>query len=214
MPTKLADNYFAVLAKHFEKGITIERLALSKSQKLRTLQVLEVFNAMCARPWIDPQEYLRNKYNRTPNELKNDMLILNFMAQYRNKGTREVDEFRVRAVANQAIKHGMQTGNDDTALKGAALLTKIAQLDKPATEVNDGELLPNAQQFTTDVSAVYENKRRMSRKEMQRLRKQYGVIPDEWMQQLEIEDAEIIEEEEVPLPATVPAGSPAGEAQG
>lgn len=194
MPSKLADNYFAVLANHFEKGIRIEKLALSKSQKLRTQQCLEVFNAMCERPWIDPREYLTNKYNRTQSELANDMLIINFMARYRNKGTREVDEFRVRAVANQAIKHGMQTGNDDTALKGAALLTKVAQLDKPAAEVNDGDLLPGAQPFTTDVSAAYDNKRRISKKEMARIRKQYGVIPDEWQQLIEVEDAVIIEE--------------------
>lgn len=194
MATKLSDQYFAILANHFEKGMAIDSLHLSKSQKLRTKQVLEVFNAMCARPWIDPREYLTNKFGRTPSELNNDMLILNFMARYRNQGTREVDEFRVRAVANTAIRHGMQSGDDDKALKGAALLTKVAQLDKPATEINDGELLPGAQPFTTDVSATYDNKRRISRKEMARIRKQYGVIPDEWQQMIEVEDAEIVED--------------------
>lgn len=188
MPTKISEHYWAVLRKHMELGTNIDCCDMTASQKERTKQCLDCFNAICQRSWVDPREYMKNKFGRTEAELTNDMAIINFMLAFRNRGSREIDEYRVRATANRAMQHGAQTGNDDLALKGAALLTKVAGLDRPAAESNEGELLPGASPFTTDVSVAYEGKKRISKAEMKRIRQRYGVVPDEWQQRLEVEE--------------------------
>lgn len=191
MSSPLSPNLYNLLRIHLEKGIPIERLNFSVAQKQRLLQCEEAFKIFVQRPWMDLRTYFSNRWGHSPAEINNDIAVVNFMADFLNKGTRAIDEMKVRATANKAISDGAQSGNTELSLKGAALLTKVAQLDKPEADVDNSALLAGMPiVITSDPSMKYKNKRAVSDKEMKRIRERWGVKQDPWQEMTELKEDE------------------------
>lgn len=191
MPSPLSPNLYNLLRIHLEKGIPIERLNFSSSQKQRLMQCEEAFKIFVQRPWMDLRAYFSNRWGHSSAEINNDIAVINFMAEFVNKGTRAIDEMKVRATANKAIADGAQSGNAELSLKGATLLAKVAKLDKPEADVDTSTLLAGMPiVITSDPSKKYKNKRVVSDKEMKRIRDYWGVKQDPWQEMTELKEDE------------------------
>lgn len=189
MPTSLSTQFYDLLRIHVEKGIPIERLRFHAAQKLRAQQCMEAYRVFISRPWMKLHEYFRTKYGHTEAEITNDVKIVNFLVGLTNDGQRQLDRYKIRTVATNAMQAGEESGNHDLALRGAAELRKVERLDQPESNQDSGELLAGMPiVITGDVTKKYKNKESVSPERMEALRKKWGVEKDPW--QSAIEDAE------------------------
>lgn len=189
MPTSLSTQFFDLLRIHIEKGIPVERLRFTAAQKIRAEQCLEAYRVFVNRPWMKLHEYFRVKCGHTEAEITNDVKVVNFLVGLTNEGQRQLDRYKIRTVANNAMQAGSESGNHDLALRGAAELRKVERLDQPESTQDNGELLAGMPIIITgDVTKKYKNKEAVSPERMEALRKKWGVEKDPW--QSAIEDAE------------------------
>lgn len=199
MASDLSPRFYDNVRTHMERGIPLERFNFTPSQRERVLQCKIAFEQKVARPWMDLRQYFANALGHSQAEIINDLRIVNFMLGFVNDGQRELDRFEVRETAKRVMRNSAQSGDDQSGIKAAALLTKVERLDQPDAQVAEGDLLAGMPIIIhTDVERKYHNKKSRSAEELDAIRKKWGVQKDQWMEAIEVRDEEYVEFEEKP----------------
>lgn len=197
MASSLSQRFYDLVRVHMEKGIPFDRLQLTQSQRERVVQCEIAFKQKVERPWMDLRSYFANALGHTQSEIVNDIKIVNFMLSFVNEGQREIDRFEVRETAKRVMRNSAQSGDDQSGIKAAALLTKLERLDQPDAAIPEGDLLAGMPIIIhTNVERKYHNKKARTEEELDAIRKKWGVKKDEWMEATEIRDEEYVDFEE------------------
>ena len=200
MSSDLSNTMLDKLRKHFETGVPIERMTFTPDQKKRIQMCIEGYNRLATDPFMDIRTYMKNRFNRTYSELKNDIKLIDYIASFFEGGQKNISKLQVRNASRKLMKNGSETGNMKALHDGASLLIKLDRLDQPdAPEEMSEDMAKMPIMVTTDVSRKFSNKRGRSEEEMKRIRKKWGVSIDKWQGMMEdgaeIQDAEIVEDE-------------------
>ena len=189
MATQVAQKFYDLLRKHFETGVPWQNMNFSDDQKRRIEVCLDAYKRFEADPFIDLNQYIRNKWNRTYSELKNDLKVVEYISSFYAQGQRNISTMKVRHAANLMMRNGADTGNMKAVNDGATLLFKLDRLDQPETpeELGD-ELIRMPVVITTDVKKKFPNKVSHDTEEMKKIRKRWGVKVDQWQDMVEVEE--------------------------
>lgn len=196
MATQVAQKFYDLLRKHFETGVPWQNMNFTDDQKRRIEVCLDAYKRFEADPFIDLNQYIRNKWNRTYSELKNDLKVVEYISSFYAQGQRNISTMKVRHAANLMMRNGADTGNMKAVNDGATLLFKLDRLDQPETpeELGD-ELIRMPVVITSDVKKKFPNKVSHDTEEMKKIRKRWGVKIDQWQDMVEVEEAVYVPEE-------------------
>ena len=198
MASDLSPIMLDKLRKHFETGVPIERMTFTDEQKKRIQMCIEGYKRFATDPNVDIYSYMRNRFNRTYSELRNDIKLIDYIASFFEEGQKNISKMRVRNASRVLMKNGQDTGNMKALHDGASLLMKLDRLDEPdSPEQMDENLARMPIVVTTDVSKKFANKRGHNEEEMRKIRHKWGVKQDSWQQMME-ERSEIQDVEEIP----------------
>ena len=200
MASDLSPVMLDKLRKHFETGVPIERMTFTPDQKKRIQMCIEGYNRLATDPFMNIRAYLRNRFNRTYSELKNDIKLIDYISSFFEEGQKNISKLQVRHASRTLMKNGSETGNMKALHDGASLLIKLDKLDQPdAPEEMSEDMARMPIVVTTNVGDKFANKRGRSEEEMRRIRKKWGVSIDQWQAAMEegegIEEAQLVEEE-------------------
>ena len=165
--TRIPDELRAGALLHFQSGVPIDDVAIKPSQRRRLARVHHVYWIWIKNPFLDTfamfrqlcsQEHYADRSAEWVAAKKDDEL-LKFIIDNVKHSSRQEDEAKVRAAAEQAIRIGMETDNVVALTKGGKLLYDVAGLDKPESDQADMSkvmFLPPV--VTTQVTDVDPNK--------------------------------------------------------
>ena len=109
-----------------------------------------------------------------------DKWLFDFVVDHVAPPSRRVDERKVRAAAEQAIKIGMETDNVNALTKGGKLLFDVAGLDKPESEqadISKAMFIPPV--VTTVASEIDPTKEDQTDEQSRLIMQKYGAYEDE-----------------------------------
>lgn len=207
MATDVSNNFLDKLRKHYETGVSLKHMNLTEEQKRRVEVCMDAYKRFVTDPFMDLQTYLKNRWQRTFSEIKNDMKTINYISSFYNEGERQVSAARVRHAAVTAMRAGADSGDLKSMLGGASLLMKLDRLDQPEARDLDESMAAMPLVITTDASRKYKNKKHYDEEAMKRIRKKYGAKQDHWQEMVESKTGEYVsasepddgEEEEMEL---------------
>ena len=193
MPTQIAQPFLDKLRKHFETGVPWQDMSFTDDQKRRIEVCLDLYKRLSDDPYIDKHQYLRNRWNRTFSEIKNDIRVIDFIASFYEAGQRNITRMQVRHASRLLMKTGADNGDMKALKDGADLAFRLERLDQPDTpEDIDASMARMPIVVTTDVGKKYAGKRGHTREEMQKLRRKYGVKQDYWQEMVETKTGEYV----------------------
>lgn len=197
MPKEVSSKFYALLRIHLETGQNYKYMAFTKGQKQRLQICKDVYEMLKVNPYLDTNQYLKNKYNRTPSEIYNDMQVVNFIISLCSAGTKEVSRFMVRRNAEIAMKMAHDQGDVKSMLMAGDRLERIERLDE-AEQGEDWEnsIVKMPIVFTPDPRKLYPDKEYRNQKELDRVRNKYGVKKDALMELMERKREELLQSEE------------------
>lgn len=186
MATEIAQSFYDKLRKHYETGVRWQDMNFTDEQKKRIEVCVDAYNRFSNDPFINLDQYIRNKWNRSHSELRNDKKVVEFIASFCEEGQRAQSTRKVRHAADILMRTGADTGNMKSLADGASLLFKLEGLDKPPTpEDIDANRAKMAPVFVPKASLKYPDKEDRDTEEMKRIRKKYGVKEDPWQEMIE-----------------------------
>ena len=186
MATEIAQPFYDKFRKHLETGIKWEHMNFTDEQKKRIEVCLDAYKRFASDPFMDLPAYIRNRWERSYSELKNDMKVVDFIASFYDEGQRNLTKMQVRHSSRILMKNGADSGDLKSVKEGAALAMKLERLDQPDTpEDIDGNRAKMAIVFVSDASKKYPGKVSHDTEEMKRLRKKYGAKQDPWQEMVE-----------------------------
>lgn len=196
----LSTKFLDTLRKHLELGTSLRHVNMSEEQKQRVKICMEVYNLLKQNPYLNKDEYLKNKYGRTYWEIRNDKECLDFIISVLDAGGRNISKFVVRSTYERAIKMAHDQGDVKNMIAGAKHLSDLEKL----TEPEQGEDLENSITklpilLTQDARKILPGKSYSNSAQMERLRKKWGVQKDSYQEMVDrkVEElqAKISEEE-------------------
>lgn len=193
MTANVSQNFYDKLRKHFETGVSIDYMTFTNDQKKRIEVCLDAYKRFATDPFIDLDQYIRNKWGRTFSELKLDKKVIEFIASFYEDGQRNITKTQVRHASRMLMKNGADTGNMKALYDGASLAFKLEHLDQPDTpEDMEANMAKMPIIVTTNVSKKFNNKTSSDSEQMKRLRKKWGVKQDEWQEMVENKTGEYV----------------------
>lgn len=191
--TALPETLMTGSLLHFEKGVPIDDLSLRTEHRNRLARVEHVYWQWIRNPFLDAfqmfKQLVKGKASDPQSEWRmaqKDKILFDFVVDRVAPPSRRVDEIKVRAAAEQAIKIGMETDNVQALTKGGKLLYDVAGLDKPEEErIDMGKMAFLPPVVTTNVKDVDETKEEMDDAEMKRIMSKYGGFVDEKERRIE-----------------------------
>lgn len=184
----LTQKMRVALLTHFQTGVPIDRLNLSPQQKDIVARVEHVYWQWVKNPFLDCYMLLYQLHKNAGKGTggtstilaRRDMKVFEFVRDNITSSSRKVDEQRVRAAANKAIRIGMETDDVNALTRGGKLLYDVAHLGQPESEQADMSrlsFLPPV--VTTSAKEVDETKEEVDDQEMKRIMAKYGGFVDE-----------------------------------
>lgn len=175
-----------MLRKHLEVGTGIQYLRMTDEQKKRVRICMELYNLLKQNPYLNKDEWLKNKYNRTYWEIRHDKECLNFIFSVLDAGEKNISRFMVKSTYEMAIKMARDKGNEKEMIAAAKQLSDLEKL----TEPEQGEDLENSITklpivLTQDARKILPGKTYSNSRQMERLRKKWGVQMDPHQQMVE-----------------------------
>lgn len=171
---------------HFEKGVPIDDLSLRTEHRNRLARVEHVYWQWIRNPFLDAfqmfKQLVKGKASDPQSEWRmaqKDKILFDFVVDRVAPPSRRVDEIKVRAAAEQAIKIGMETDNVQALTKGGKLLYDVAGLDKPednGADMSKVAFLPTV--VVTDIREVDDTKKNIDDEETKRIIAKYGAFVD------------------------------------
>lgn len=193
MATDVSQPFYDKLRKHFETGVRWQRMSFTEEQKKRIERCLDAYNRFSTDPYIDLSAYIRNKWNLSYGELRNDLKVIEFIASFYEEGQRSLSTIQVRHAGRTLMKTGADTGNMKALADGASLIFKLERLDQPVSpEDMDANMAKMPIVVTTDVGRKYKNKQGRDTEEMKQIRKKWNVKQDGWQEMVEKRSGEFI----------------------
>lgn len=193
MATEIAQSFYDKLRKHYETGVRWQDMNFTDEQKKRIEVCVDAYNRFTTDPFINLNEYIRNKWNRSNSEILNDKRVIEFIAAFYERGERAQSTSKVRRAAEILMRTGADTGNMKSLADGASLLFKLEGLDKPPTsEDMDANMAKMPIMVVTDVNRKYKNKQSHDTDEMKKLRAKYGAKQDHWQEMVEKRTGEFV----------------------
>lgn len=175
----LGQRFLDVLRKHLELGTSLTHIRMTEEQKHRTRICLELYNLLKQNPYLNKDEFLKNKYNRTYWEIRHDKECLDFIISVLDAGGKNISRFQVKRTYELAMKMAHDKGNEKEMISAAKHLSDLEKL----TEPEQGEDLENSITklpilFTQDARKILPGKSYSNSAQMDRLRKKWGVQKD------------------------------------
>lgn len=194
MPREVSQKFYDLLRIHLETGQDYRYMAFTKDQKHRLLICKEVYEMLKVNPYLDTNKYLKNKFQRTPSEIYNDMQVVNFITSLCSAGTKEVSRFRVRRNAELAMKMAYDQGDVKSMLAAGDRLERIERLNE-AEQGEDWEnsIVKMPIVFTVDPRKLYPDKEFRNSKELDRIRAKYNVKKDPIMEMMERKKEQLLQ---------------------
>lgn len=184
--TALPETLMTGSLLHFEKGVPIDDLSLRTEHRNRLARVEHVYWQWIRNPFLDAfqmfKQLVKGKASDPQSEWRmaqKDKFLFDFVVDRVAPPSRRVDEIKVRAAAEQAIKIGMETDNVQALTKGGKLLYDVAGLDKPednSTDMSKVAFLPTV--VVTDIREVDNTKENIDDEETKRIIAKYGAYVD------------------------------------
>lgn len=189
----LSPKFLDVLRKHLEIGTSIQNLNMSEDQKQRVRICMELYSVMKQNPYLDYATYLKNKYNRTYWEIRNDKECLDFICSILDAGGKNISRHRVKTSYELAMKMAHDKGNEKELIAAAKHLSDLEKL----TEPDQGEDLENSITklpiaFTNDARKILPNKSFSNERQMDRIRAKWGVKKDVHQDMVDMKARELL----------------------
>ena len=189
----LSPKFLDVLRKHLEIGTSIQNLNMSEDQKQRVRICMELYSVMKQNPYLDYATYLKNKYNRTYWEIRNDKECLDFICSILDAGGKNISRHRVKTSYELAMKMAHDKGNEKELIAAAKHLSDLEKL----TEPDQGEDLENSITklpiaFTNDARKILPNKSFSNERQMDRIRAKWGVKKDVHQDMVDMKAKELL----------------------
>lgn len=168
-----------MLRKHLEIGTSIRHLNMTEQQKQRVRVCMDLYNLLKQNPYLNKDEYLKNKYNRTYWEIYHDKQCLDFIISVLDAGGKNISRYKVK----RSYEIAMKMAHDQGDVKGmVSAASKLSDLEK-LTEPEQGEDLENSITklpivLTPDARKILPGKTYSNSAQMDRLRKKWGVQKD------------------------------------
>ena len=193
MATEIVQPFYDKLRKHFETGVNWKDMSFSEEQKKRIEVCLDAYKRFSSDPFMDLSTYIRNKWNRSYSELRNDLKVVEFIASFYEEGQRNITKMQVRHASRVLMKNGSDTGNMKSLYDGASLAFKLERLDQPETsEDMDANMAKMPIMVVSDVNKKYKNKQSHDSEEMKKIRQKYGAKQDHWQEMVEKRTGEFV----------------------
>ena len=175
----LSPKFLNTLRKHLEIGTSIRHLAMSDDQKNRVIVCMDLYRNLKQDPYMDKDEWLKNKYGRTYWEIRHDKECLDYIISVLDAGGKNISRFLVKTTYEKAIKMAHDKGNEKEMISAAKHLSDLEKL----TEPEQGEDLENSITklpivLTQDARKILPGKSYSNSAQMERLRKKWGVQKD------------------------------------
>ena len=175
----LSPKFLDVLRKQLEYGMTEDGMAYSDEQKKRVRICMELYNLLKQNPYLNKEEWLKNKYGRTYWEIRNDKECLDYIISVLDAGGKNISRFMVKTTYEKAIQMAHEQGDVKNMIAGASKLSDLEKL----TEPEQGEDLENSITklpivLTQDARKILPGKSYSNSAQMERLRKKWGVQKD------------------------------------
>lgn len=198
----LSPKFLNTLRKHLEIGTSIRHLAMSDDQKKRVIVCMDLYRSLKQDPYMDKDEWLKNKYGRTYWEIRHDKECLDYILSVLDAGGKNISRFLVKTTYEKAIKMAHDKGNEKEMISAAKQLSDLEKL----TEPEQGEDLENSITklpivLTQDARKILPGKSYSNSAQMERLRKKWGVQKDSHQEMVDRKaeelQAKISEENEI-----------------
>jgi len=175
----LSPKFLDTLRKHLEIGTSLRHINMSDEQKKRVTICMELYNLLKQNPYMNKEEWLKNKYGRTYWEIRNDKECLDYIISVLDAGGKNISRFMVKTTYEKAIQMAHEQGDVKNMIAGASKLSDLEKL----TEPEQGEDLENSitklpYVFVDDARKVLPGKSYSNSAQMERLRKKWGVQKD------------------------------------
>ena len=128
MSNPLSPKYLQKVEKHLLGGYPIKLCNMDESQKLRLQICKQVYSLFTANPFLDMRTTIKNiagqffNQKRTPDEIKNDIALINHIIGFMEEGSiRNIEKIKVARSSDWLIKHGMATGNFQAVDRGVKI---------------------------------------------------------------------------------------------
>ena len=186
-PSTIPQELMSGSLLHFESGVPIDDVNITKPQKARLARVSHVYWIWMKNPYLDTfamfKQLCKGKYADRHTEwaaAQKDKILFDFVIEHVQQSSRRMDEAKVRAAAEQAIRIGMETDNAVALTKGGKLLYDVAGLAQPESEqVDMSKVMFLPPVVTTNVRDVDDTKDDVDDAEMKRIMEKYGGYVDE-----------------------------------
>lgn len=189
----IPQNLMSCSLMHFEQGVPIDDLDIRTEHKRRLARVSHVYWQWIKNPFLDVFPMFKQLVKGTGADLQSewhmaqkDKWLFDFVVEHVAPPSRRVDEHKVRAAAEQAIRIGMETDNFNALVKGGKLLSEVAHLDQPESEQADmskAMFLPPV--VTTSAKEYDDTKEDMEDLVMKGIMQKYGGYVDEKVSDVE-----------------------------
>lgn len=198
----LSPKFLDTLRKHLEIGASLRHINMSDEQKKRVTICMELYNLLKQNPYLNKEEWLKNKYGRTYWEIRNDKECLDYIISVLDAGGKNISRFMVKTTYEKAIKMAHEQGDVKNMIAGASKLSDLEKL----TEPEQGEDLENSIAklpivLTQDARKILPGKSYSNSAQMERLRKKWGVQKDSHQEMVDRKaeelQAKISEENEI-----------------
>ena len=175
----LSPKFLDTLRKHLEIGTSLRHINMSDEQKKRVTICMELYNLLKQNPYLNKEEWLKNKYGRTYWEIRNDKECLDYIISVLDAGGKNISRFMVKTTYEKAIQMAHEQGDVKNMIAGASKLSDLEKL----TEPEQGEDLENSITklpivLTQDARKILPGKSYSNSAQMERLRKKWGVQKD------------------------------------
>ena len=175
----LSPKFLDTLRKHLEIGTSLRHINMSDEQKKRVTICMELYNLLKQNPYMNKEEWLKNKYGRTYWEIRNDKECLDYIISVLDAGGKNISRFMVKTTYEKAIQMAHEQGDVKNMIAGASKLSDLEKL----TEPEQGEDLENSITklpivLTQDARKILPGKSYSNSAQMERLRKKWGVQKD------------------------------------
>ena len=152
---------------------------MSDEQKKRVIVCMDLYRSLKQDPYMDKDEWLKNKYGRTYWEIRHDKECLDYILSVLDAGGKNISRFLVKTTYEKAIKMAHDKGNEKEMISAAKQLSDLEKL----TEPEQGEDLENSITklpivLTQDARKILPGKSYSNSAQMERLRKKWGVQKD------------------------------------
>ena len=172
---------------HFDSGVPIDDCDCRTEHKERLARVHHVYWQWVKNPWLDTKQLfkqlVKGQYKHLPNAIRaanKDQILFEFVVDHVAAPSRRMDEMKVRAAAEQAIKIGMETDNVVALTKGGKLLYDVAHLNEPESEQADmSKVMFMPTVVVTDVREIDDTREEISDEETKRIMAKYNAFVDD-----------------------------------